>query len=87
MGKWHFLELNRDEIAELDRPVNGTGGFESFLRDLQKQINHATSTIKLTDGDLVAIPHYAFDSGQGGFESRLLKIFGRALGPKLGREE
>jgi hypothetical protein len=53
--------LSREEIAELDRPVKGVGGFQSFVRRLQKQLNHATGTIKLTEDDLENIPHYAFD--------------------------
>ncbi len=80
-------QLNRDEIAELDRPVNGTGGFESLLRRLQKQVNHATGEVKLTADDLAEIQRYAFDYDQGGFENRLLAIFGRVLGARLGRDD
>ena len=87
MGKLHFLELNADEVKELDRHVKGEGGFESLIRRLQKQVNHATLTLKVTDEDLADIQRYAFDYEQGGFESRLLAILSRVLGPKLGREE
>jgi hypothetical protein len=87
MAKWKFFELDSDEIAELTRPVDGVGGFENFLRQLQGQFNPATSTIKLTADDLLEIPHVAFDYKDGGFEKRLRRIFGRVLGPKLGREE
>jgi hypothetical protein len=80
-------ELKREEIAELDRPVRGIGGFEGLIRRLQKQVNHATAEIKVSDKDLDDIQRYAFDYEQGGFEGRLLSIFGRVLGPKLGREE
>ncbi|MBI3490700.1 MAG: hypothetical protein HY047_02740 [Acidobacteria bacterium] len=41
----------------------------------------------MDDKDLDDIPHYAFDYGQGGFEDRLVKAFGRVLGGRLGREE
>lgn len=41
----------------------------------------------MSDKDLDDIQRYAFDYEQGGFEGRLLSIFGRVLGPKLGREE
>ena len=74
MAKIHFLELNEDEAKELNRRVNGVGGFEGFLRRLQKKLNPATRTLKLDDKDLIDIPHYAFDYKQGGFESRLLAI-------------
>ena len=82
-----FLELNRDEIAELDQPTRGSGGFQSFINRLQSKLNHATGTITLTDDDVADIQHHAFDYEQGGFQDRLLAIFGRTLGPKLGRDE
>jgi hypothetical protein len=82
----HF-ELNADVVAELDRPVVGVGGFQTFLRRLQEQLNHATREIKLSDDDLTNIAHYAFDYQQGGWQERLLLVFGRVLGPRLGRED
>lgn len=85
-GGASFVDLSREEIAELDRAVNGSGGFEDFLRRLQRQINHATATIKLSEKDVSDIPHFAFDFTQGGWENRLITVFGRTLGPKLGRE-
>jgi hypothetical protein len=54
---------------------------------LQKKLNPATGTLKLDDKDLADIPHYAFDYQQGGFETRLLSVFSRLLGPRLGRED
>lgn len=86
-GGGYILNLNKDEIAELDREVNGVGGFQDLLRDLQGRVNHAVGTIKLTEDDLVHIPHVAFDYKQGGFEERLMKILGRLLGPNLGRDD
>lgn len=86
-GDWYFVDLNSDEIGEIDRQVNGKGGIEDFLRALQKQVNHSTKTVKLSDEDLAKIPHFAFDMKQGGWETQLMKIFGRALGPRLGRED
>lgn len=87
MAKLRFLELNTDEVKKLDRHVKGVGGFEGLMRRLQKQVNHATGTLKVTDKDLADIQRYAFDYEQGGFEDRLVTILGRVLGPKLGREE
>ena len=81
-----WFDLKPDEIAELDRPVVGVGGFQSLIRRLQKQVNHATGEIKLSDDDLTNIQHFAFDYEEGGFQNRLLLIFGRALGSQLGRE-
>lgn len=82
-----YFELNPEEIAELDRDVAGVGGFQSFIKGFQKQLNHATGEIKLTDDDMTEIQHFAFDYEQGGFQDRLLFIFGRVLGAQLGREE
>lgn len=82
---WKFYELTKEEIQELDLPVRGQGGFQSFIKRLQSQVNHATNTIKLTDTDIEDIQHHAFDFEQGGFQDRLLRIFGRVLGPTLGR--
>ena len=80
-------DLNRDEIAELDRSTRGVGGFQSLIKRLQSQVNHAVGTIRLSEGDIEEIQHYAFDFKQGGFQDRLVAIFGRVLGPRLGREE
>jgi hypothetical protein len=82
-----YYELTRDEIRELDRTPRGAGGFQTLIRRLQKQLNHATGNIRLSAGDVEEIQHIAFDYKQGGFQDRLLAIFGRVLGPGLGREE
>ena len=37
--------------------------------------------------DLADIPHFAFDFKQGGWENRLIAVFGRLLGPRLGRDD
>jgi hypothetical protein len=57
-------ELTREEIADLDRPVKGLGGFEGLMRRLQKQVNHATGEIKLSDDDLAEIQRCAFSRGR-----------------------
>ena len=43
--KWNFVELSREEILALDRPANGSGGFQTFIKRLQSQVNHGTGTI------------------------------------------
>ncbi len=89
MGKLKFVELNKEEYKELcrqDRETKKDGGFQGFMVGLQEKTNTATQTVKLTEKDLEKIPEMAFDSGKGGWEDRLVKIFGRTLGPKLGRD-
>jgi hypothetical protein len=44
---------------------------------LQSQVNHATATMRLTNSDAARIHHRAFDDEQGGFQERLLLLFGR----------
>ena len=79
----YIFDLNESEFQELTRAVNGTGGFQDFLRRLQAQTSPAVKIVRLTPQDIDQLPHYAFDYKQGGFEDRLLGIFGRLLGPKL----
>ncbi len=80
------VKLTDGEVDELNLPVVGEGGFQSLLLRLQEKLDPTTNELELDDGDLEAIPRYAFDYGGGGFEQRLVKIFGRTLGSRLGRE-
>jgi hypothetical protein len=79
-----FVVLNADELAELNRQPQGSGGFQSLIKRLQSQVNPATREVRLTDTDVEELQHYAFDFKQGGFQDRLVAIFGRVLGSKLG---
>jgi hypothetical protein len=81
--------LTDEEIARLDEQdpaTAGDGGFQNFLVSLQERLRRGTKELKLSDDDLEKIPRYAFDYKQGGWEERLKAIFGRELGPNLGRE-
>ena len=81
--------LNAEELALLDEQdpsTAGDGGFQRFIVGLQKRVRRGTSELILEDDDQEAIAHHAFDIGQGGFQTRLVKILGRTLGPNLGRE-
>lgn len=81
--------LTQDEIAELDLQdprTKGHGGFQGYLVDLQNRLGRDTNELFLSDSDLERIPRYAFDYKNGGWQNRLVQIFGRELGPKLGRE-
>ena len=61
------------------------GGWQSLLVRLQTRVDKETGEITLTERDLERIPRYAFDYGNGGWESRLTGAFGRTLGRRLGR--
>jgi hypothetical protein len=82
------VTLTASEIAELFRQppsTKGDGGFQSLMVKLQMRTNRATGELFLTPYFLERIPRYAFDYGNGGWENRLLAIFSRNLGPRLGR--
>ena len=82
-----IVRLNSDEIVELGRQdvsTKGNGGWQSLMVTLQTRV-HPTGEIELNGDDLERISRYAFDYGNGGWEKRLHKIFGRTLGPMLGR--
>lgn len=80
--------LTPAEIAVLDRQdpsSRADGGWQGLLVRLQGKVDRATGQLTLDAQDLEQIPRYAFDYGNGGWEDRLTGIFGRTLGPKLGR--
>ena len=83
-----FVVLTPEELELLDRQDPSTasdGGFQKMLVDFQKRVRRGTSELKLTDDDIERIAKYAFDFKNGGWQNRLVGIFGRALGPNLGR--
>lgn len=87
-GEGMTVTLNSSEMDTLARQNPDTeqdGGFQGFLVALQKKLNQETGEIDLNDKDLERIPKYAFDYNNGGWQDRLIAIFGRVLGPQLGR--
>ena len=87
MGK--FLVLDADEIDALfeqDPATAKDGGFQSLMVRLQKNFRSGTQELRIDDQDLDDIQRYAFDYRQGGWETRLMRIFLRNLGPTLGRQ-
>lgn len=83
-----WIVLNDEEIALLDKQDPATakdGGFQKMLVDFQKRLRRGTQELKLEEADIERIAHYAFDVGNGGWQTRLVGIFGRTLGETLGR--
>lgn len=77
-----FYVLTTEEMAELFRQDPATandGGFQNFIVHLQKCARRQTLEIKLDDGDIERIRKYAEDSKRGGWQARILAIFGRLL--------
>jgi hypothetical protein len=82
------VTLTPGEMAVLFRQDPRTqkdGGFQGLLVSLEKRIDRSSGHLDLTPDDLEKIPRYAFDYKNGGWEDRLMAIFSRELGPKLGR--
>jgi hypothetical protein len=80
--------LNGDEQNILNRQDPATesdGGFQRLMVTLQYSLDEKTGVIEIPDIVLERIPRYAFDYGNGGWESRLKGIFSRTLGETLGR--
>ena len=77
-----FYELTREEMDELFRqdPLTAKdGGFQNFIVSLQKQARRRLLEIKLDENDIDRIRKYASDSSRGGWQKRILSIFGRVL--------
>jgi hypothetical protein len=77
-----FYVLTTEEMAELFRQDSATandGGFQNFIVHLQKRARRPALEIKLDDEDIERIRKYAADSKRGGWQARILNIFGRLL--------
>lgn len=80
------ITLNHDEMQELlkqDPATERDGGWQALLVGLQRRTNKTTGRLTLAAADLEQIQRYAFHYKQGGWQGRLLAIFGRTLGPVL----
>lgn len=80
------LPLNGSEFAAVqvqDPSSRGDGGFQSLMVTLQDLTDPETRTMTLPRHLVPRIRAYAFDYGNGGWEDRLVEIFGRHFGPKL----
>lgn len=73
------IKLNKDEYKELTVQIKGSGGFQSFFRELQNRINKSSRALTLSPEDLERIYRHKAHPERGGWQSRLLKIFGRHL--------
>jgi hypothetical protein len=62
--------LPQTAIAKLERPVNGKGGFQSLLRELQRRVQNGNELV-LTLVLAARIARYVHKYGNGGFQGRL----------------
>lgn len=66
----HSVRITQEISDWIMMPVRGKGGFQSFLRKLQKQLDTLQLSLTLEQDDLGKIPQYVgYDPG--GFEDRL----------------
>lgn len=68
------VQLSREDLELLRRPVAGQGGWQSLLRKLQKQIDG--NTLTLSEDDSRRILRYILSYGSGGWQDRLAAIAG-----------
>lgn len=70
-----LIKLNQTQIKELLKKNNGSGGFQSLIKTLQSNVDTTNQTLKLNRDTLEKILRYADDYKNGGWQSRLDKIF------------
>jgi hypothetical protein len=84
------IKLTFGELKELlrqDPSSAGGGGFQNFLVQLGYRVDDTSGELELDNEDLNRISKYVTDYGTGGYQSRILKVFGRTLGESLGWPE
>ena len=81
-----LTDPERDALFQQKPDTKQGGGFQAFLVKLQERMQPGSNELKLTVDDRERIARYAFDYRGGGWQARLKKIFGRTLGPNLGRD-
>jgi hypothetical protein len=70
------------EIAELNR-ISESGsknGFQTFMYQIWARLDDDSGEIEVDDVDLAKLYRYS----RGGYKKKLLRVFGRTLGPDLG---
>ncbi len=69
------FKLDACETFQLMRPVNGQGGWQDFLRKIQKKVESSDGDILLYLEDEDIGRAMRGMTGDGGFQSRLKKVF------------
>jgi hypothetical protein len=77
------VQLSREDLELLIRPVAGQGGWQSLLRKLQRQIDG--NTLTLSEDDSRRILRYILSYGSGGWQDRLAAIAGGPAQPAKAR--
>lgn len=64
------IRLTPGEARKLLRPVTGQGGWQDFIRDLQKRLTERNE-LTLTSSEVERVRRYVEDYGVGGWQGRL----------------
>lgn len=75
--------LNNTEEKLLLEPNKGSDWFQSLFNKLRSNFTSQIMQLVLDDDVLEKIPRYAFKYKQGGWQKKLISIFGRHLGQQL----
>jgi hypothetical protein len=80
------VKLHHSQLTALFAPerTRGTGGWQSLFKRLQNKANRETGEIVLDRTILLAMRHYYFHYGVGGWQDHLKRIFGMHI-PELFR--
>jgi hypothetical protein len=73
------VHLTESQIRLLDQQVSGRGGYQSLLRRLRRSVHRSSGLLVLPQEDVERIRRYAFDYGNGGWEERLIALFGKSV--------
>lgn len=65
--------LTYDEMQVLFRPVNGRGGLQNLVRQLQRCCDECTGSIEVPDNLLPRINKYLYRCG-GGFQRQIQMV-------------
>ena len=82
MPTYTNLTLNRIEVSNLfdqDPATKNNGGFQSLLVKLQEKLDKKSFSLSLSPKDIERIFRYSWKYRNGGWQNRLLRIFGRTL--------
>lgn len=79
----HLKENELEELLGVDVASANKGGFQNFLVQLGHRVD-STGELELSEEDMQRLDNYANNYGDGGFQNRIFKIFGRELAPQRG---
>lgn len=64
-----IITLSTGEVRDLQKPLHGTGGFQSLIASLRKKLHGYDLELNLRDVERIA--RYVENYGEGGFQGRL----------------